>query len=123
LSFSETIKHHFHLIFRLPSFPIANIIVALTSMRMGFSVEDGDVEKAVSLLGNVPILFIAGGADVRMPPALAERLASRATNPAKQVLVVPGAGHGQAFARDRETYLRTVFDFLDRTVKGKGKAA
>jgi alpha-beta hydrolase superfamily lysophospholipase len=117
LSFSETIRHHFHLIFRLPAFPIADLIVRLTSLRMGFRLEDGDVENAVSKLDTVPILFIAGGADVRMPPALAERLASRATNPGKQLLIVPGAGHGQAFARDRETYLRTTFDFLERNVK------
>jgi len=119
LSFSETIKDHFHLIFRLPSFPIANMIVVLTAWRMGFRVEDGDVERAVASLGDVPILFIAGGADVRMPPKLAEQLASRASSPAKQLLVVPGAGHGQAFAHDRETYVRETFDFLERTVKQK----
>ena len=114
LSFSETIKHHFHLVFRLPSFPVANFIIGLTSWRMGFRAEDGDVEASVAELKNVPILFIAGGADVRMPPELAKRLASRAPNSGNQILVVPGAGHGQAFAHDRETYLRTVFEFLDR---------
>jgi pimeloyl-ACP methyl ester carboxylesterase len=114
LSFSETIKHHFRLIFRLPSLPIADSVIALTSWRMGFRTEDGDVEAAVAELKDVPILFIAGGADERMPPALAEQLASRAPHPGEQLLVVPGAGHGQAFAHDRETYLRTVFEFLER---------
>lgn len=112
LSFSETIKHHFTLIFRLPSFPIANIIIGVTRWRMGFHAGDGDVEAAVAQ-EDVPILFIAGGADVRMPPELAKRLASRAANPATKLLVVPGAGHGQAFAQDRETYLRTAFDFIE----------
>ena len=125
LSFSETIRHHFHLIFRLPSFPIADLIIQLTSWRMGFRPEDGDVEKAVTALGDVPILFIAGSADARMPPALAERLASRASSPAKKLLVVPGAGHGQAFSRDREAYLKTAFEFIDQAIDGKqadGKA-
>ena len=117
LSFSETIKHHFKLFFRLPSFPIANMVIALTAWRMRFRAEDGDVEAAVASLANVPILFIAGSADARMPPELAQRLASRASNPAKQILIVPGAGHGQAFARDRDTYLHTAFEFLDRAVK------
>ena len=116
LSFSETIKHHFELIFHLPSFPIADMIIGLTSWRMGFRVDDGDVESAVAGLKDVPILFIAGGADVRMPPELAKRLASRSPDSGSEVLVVPGAGHGQAFAHDRETYLRTAFDFLERTV-------
>lgn len=117
LSFSETIKHHFKLVFHLPSFPIANMIVGLTRWRMGFRDQDGDVEAAVAGLHDVPILFIAGGADVRMPPELAQRLASRASSPAKELLVVPGAAHGQAFSHDRETYLRTVFGFLNRTVE------
>ena len=117
LSFSETIKHHFKLVFHLPSFPIANMIIGLTCWRMGFSAQDGDVEASVAALHDIPILFIAGGADVRMPPELAKRLASRASSPAKELLVVPGAAHGQAFAHDRETYLRTVFGFLDRTVQ------
>jgi pimeloyl-ACP methyl ester carboxylesterase len=117
LSFSETIKHHFKLVFHVPSFPVANMIIALTSWRMGFSAQDGDVEAAVAALPEVPILFIAGGADARMPPELAQRLASRASNPGNQVLVVPGAGHGQAFAYDREVYLRTTFDFLGRAKK------
>jgi pimeloyl-ACP methyl ester carboxylesterase len=117
LSFSETIKHHFRLVFRLPSFPIANMIIWLTGWRMGFETQDGDVEAAVAALHDVPILFIAGGKDERMPPELAQRLASRATSPAKQLLVVPGAGHGQAFSRDRDRYLQTVFDFLDQTAR------
>lgn len=117
LSFSETIKHHFKLFFHLPSFPIANMVIALTTWRMGISVKDGDVEAAVAALPQVPILFIAGGADVRMPPELAKRLASRSPNPETQVFVSPGAGHGQAFAHDRETYLQTTFGFLDRTAR------
>jgi len=121
LSFSETIKHHFRLVFHLPSFPVANMIVWLTRWRMGFGAQDGDVEAAVASLHDVPILFIAGGADVRMPPELAERLASRASSPAKELLVVPGAAHGQAFSHDRETYLRAVFGFLERTVQASRK--
>jgi alpha-beta hydrolase superfamily lysophospholipase len=111
LSFRETIAHHVGLFFRLPAFPIANLIVAITEWRAGFDANDGDVEAAVRKI-DLPILFIAGGADRRMPPALAERLMAASRNPVKKLLVVPGAGHGEAFARDRETYLSSVFDFL-----------
>jgi alpha-beta hydrolase superfamily lysophospholipase len=116
LSFNETIRHHFKLVFHLPSFPIADMVIWLTRWRMDFQADDGDVEAAVAALHDVPVLFIAGGADARMPPELARRLASRATSPAKQLMVVPGAGHGQAFLHDRDNYLQTVFGFLDRAV-------
>src|SRR5215510_4838163 len=73
LSFRETIAHHVNLFFRLPSFPFANLIVAITEWRAGFDADDGDVEAAVREI-NLPILYIAGGADRRMPPELAKRL-------------------------------------------------
>jgi pimeloyl-ACP methyl ester carboxylesterase len=114
LSFRETIAHHVSLFFRLPAFPFANLIVAITEWRAGFDADDGDVEAAVREI-DVPILFIAGGADRRMPPALARRLMDASRNPLKELLVIPDAGHGEAFSRDRSTYLNSVYRFLDRT--------
>jgi pimeloyl-ACP methyl ester carboxylesterase len=111
LSFRETVSHHLNLLFRLPSFPIANLIVAITGYRAGFDPADGDVEAAVRQL-HVPILFIAGSADRRMPPALAERMYRASPSPTKQILVVPGATHGEAFATDRQTYLKAIYDFF-----------
>ena len=111
LSFRDTIAHHLTLLFRLPAFPIANLIVAITRYRLGLDPEDGNVEAAVRVL-DTPILFIAGGADRRMPPALAERMFREARNPLKQILVIPNARHGEAFATDRTRYLNSVYSFL-----------
>jgi pimeloyl-ACP methyl ester carboxylesterase len=113
LSFRDTIAHHLTLVFRLPPFPIANLIVALTAFRVGFNPDDGDVEAAIRQL-NIPILFIAGTADRRMPPALAEQMFKKSPNPDKELLMIPGATHGEAFSRDRETYLNSVYRFLGK---------
>lgn len=113
LSFRDTISHHLRLFFRLPSFPIANLITAIAGFRAGFNPDEGDVEAAIRHL-DIPILFIAGGADRRMPPALAERMMSASRNPLKELLVVPAAGHGEAFRTDRTTYLNSVYKFLDK---------
>jgi pimeloyl-ACP methyl ester carboxylesterase len=113
LSFRETIAHHLGLYFKLPAFPIANLIVGTTALRMGFDADDGDVEQAVKDI-DAPILFIAGSNDRRMPPELAERLLNAAKNPKKKLVVVPGAKHGDAFSTDRELYLKSVYDFLGK---------
>jgi pimeloyl-ACP methyl ester carboxylesterase len=116
LSFRDTISHHVGLFFHLPSFPIANLIVAVTGMRMQMNPDDGDVEAAVESLGNVPMLFIAGGRDRRMPPKLAERLRSASKNPKSELLLVPEATHGEAYSTDKTLYLNTVFGFLSRAL-------
>lgn len=117
LSFRETVAHHLGLYFRLPAFPIANLIVATTAFRMGLNPDAGDVEQAVKDIDS-PILFIAGSDDKRMPPALARRLLDAAKNPAKNLVIVPNARHGEAFSTNKELYLKSVYEFLAQ-VPGK----
>jgi len=112
-SFRETIEHHVRLLFHIPSFPIANMIVWITGVRMHMDPDSGNVEQAIHEFGNVPVLFIAGGADRRMPPGVAKRLFDANQSPLKQLLVIPGASHGEAFAVDQEKYLNAVFAFFD----------
>jgi fermentation-respiration switch protein FrsA (DUF1100 family) len=116
LSFRETVAHHLNLLFRLPSFPLANIIVGITGFRTGMNPDDGDVEAAVKSIPEVPILFIAGGNDRRMPPALAQRLRNASSNPLSDMLLVPGAPHGEAYNVNRILYVNTVFAFLGRAL-------
>ena len=112
LSFEETIAHHVGLIFRLPAFPVANLLIFLTRTRMGFDLEDGNVERAVGALPEVPMLFIGGSEDRRMPPDRAQRLHRASRNPLSRVLIVDDAGHGRAFSQAPKLYLDTVFSFL-----------
>ena len=112
LSFEETVSHHIRLIFGLPAFPVATLLIFLTRMRVGFDLEEGDVERAVEDLPLVPMLFIAGSEDRRMPPDRARRLYRASANPWSDVLVIEGAGHGQAFSQAPELYLDAVFSFL-----------
>jgi len=119
-SFRETIEHHVRLLFRIPSFPVANMIVWLTGVRMHMDPDSGNVEAAVRKFGNVPVLFIAGGADRRMPPGVAKRLYEADQSPLKKLIVVPGAGHGEAFSTNRQQYLDAVFTFLE-SVRGQTK--
>ena len=109
LSLRDTVAHHLKLYFHIPRFPVANLIVFITGLRMHMDPDDGDVESALKHSGNVPILFIAGGADRRMPPDVARKLFDAAGSPLKRMVVIPGAGHGEAFSVARKEYLEAVF--------------
>ena len=80
---------------------------------MHFDPDDGDVEAAVHSM-KTPLLFIAGGRDRRMPPALAEKMFKESPSGVKELLIIPAARHGEAFATDRTTYLNSVYRFLER---------
>jgi alpha-beta hydrolase superfamily lysophospholipase len=111
LSLRDTVAHHLKLYFHLPSFPVAKLIVWITALRVHVDPDAGDVEAALKADRKTPVLFIAGSADRRMPPEVAKRLFDAAQG-FKRLVVIPGAGHGQAFATDRKQYLDTVFGFF-----------
>lgn len=120
LSIEETVGHHLTLLTGLPAFPVADLIVAITAYRMEFEPGDGDVEAAVRARPNLPIQFIAGGADVRMPPEIARRLRAASVDPRSALVEVPDAAHGRAFETAPDVYLSTVFAFLDRVFPRAG---
>ena len=111
LSVEETVSHHPGLIFHLPAFPVATLLIFLTRTRMGFELDDGNVERAVGKLPEVRMLFIVGGEDRWMPPDRAQRLYMASANPLSDVLIIEGAGHGRVFSRAPKLYLDAVFTF------------
>lgn len=67
---------------------------------------------AVSALGGRPLLLVAGGADSETPPREVRALYAAARDRYGQTLIVPGAGHLQAFARASGTYMSRVMEIL-----------
>jgi fermentation-respiration switch protein FrsA (DUF1100 family) len=94
--------------------PLARKLAAFSSSqakrRAGYSFEEASsidqIRKA-----RVPILFIHGAEDTFVPTRMVYALYE--TCPAeKDILVVQGAGHGQSYTTDPETYERRVAAFL-----------
>lgn len=111
LSLEHTIAHHLSLA-GIPRIPFAPTLTWMTALRLGFQPGDFDVRSAVGRI-RVPILFIGGSADVRMPvETVLEPLAAASTSPLSRKLVVDGASHGHAYLTDPEAYVAAVDDFL-----------
>jgi fermentation-respiration switch protein FrsA (DUF1100 family) len=112
LSFDDTIVHHAKTWLGLPKFPIVDELILFTKWRTGFSSEDFDLRRAVQKIGDRPILFIAGGADTRMPPEIAQALYSASPSTHKSIKIIENASHGKAFEKDPKAYTNAVLDFL-----------
>ena len=111
-SLRATVEHHWKLFFHLPSFPIADEVAYWIAWRGGFRPSDFDLVKAVTRIGNRPILFIALQDDRRMPPSIARTLYAHAASPQKALIVLPGHRHGEGFNQAREQYEAAVRQFL-----------
>lgn len=111
-SLDETAAHHAWLLYRIPRFPVVPVVLALFGLRTGVSAAKVDAYGAAAALGDIPALFVAGGADPRMPPEHVQRLVD-AKPGENEFLIVPGADHGHVYGTDSSTYMREVARLLE----------
>ena len=84
---------------------------SLDDSRGSDEVRCGNTESKIARVAQ-PKLFVAAAQDDVAPPAHARRLFDLARSP-KELLVVPGAGHNDAYVVGGEKYLAVWRRFLD----------
>ena len=97
-------------LFNVSQFPILYTASAISKFRAGYSFQEASALEQVKKT-KIPILFIHGSEDnfvnTNMVYSLYEACPTR-----KDLLVVEGAGHGQALYLDPDTYFDKVFGFI-----------
>jgi fermentation-respiration switch protein FrsA (DUF1100 family) len=74
--------------------------------------------RALSQLGDRPVLLIYGTSDAFVPRAQFEALQKAgANNPSLQSWVVPDAEHVRAYKKNPDEYMRRVLAFFDRYLR------
>jgi uncharacterized protein len=74
-------------------------------------VGDDDAIDAVKKI-ECPILFTGGELDKVVPPSDARELFEASDNPLDEILIVPGAGHSQAYLTSPQTYIARLEQFF-----------
>ncbi len=81
-----------------------------------------DVEAAapINIISNVtvPTLFITGSEDTVSTPEMTQALYEACGAETKDIVIVDGAGHGQAASVDSASYATTIFEFLEDSSTG-----
>lgn len=100
----------------LPQWPLAPVLTYITAWRMGVAPSDFDIERAVRRLA-VPVLFIGGSRDRRMPVATTlEPLYQAARHSAKRRLIIEGAAHGEAYLVAPQRYVEAIDGFIQEAL-------
>lgn len=101
-----------HRTYHMPAFPIMQIADRMTRKTAGYGLNECNAREEVKKAG-VPILFIHGEADTFVPCRMARELYEACRSP-KELLVIPGAGHAEAYYKDTAGYEGAVRAFLRR---------
>ncbi len=104
--FSDEAKY----LFNVSQFPILYTASAISKLRAGYSFQEASALEQVKKT-KIPILFIHGSEDNFVNTNMVYRLYD-ACPTQKDLMVVEGAGHGQALYLDPETYFNKVFGFI-----------
>ena len=106
--FSHILKRDYH----IPKFPVMNITEKMTRKTAGYGYNDVStlVETAKT---KVPILFIHGDKDDFVPTWMSEKN-YEACGSEKELLIIKGADHAEAYYVGREAYENAVKKYMDK---------
>ena len=108
--FSHIIKNRMH----LPEFPLLNVFSLYCKIFAGFDIKACDTRECLAKW-NKPIAMIHGGRDDFVPTEMSRQNLEVAAGD-KDLLIIPDARHGTAFLHDKETVLRFLDNFLEKTL-------
>ncbi|MFZ2484244.1 MAG: alpha/beta hydrolase [Streptococcus parauberis] len=94
----------------LPAFPILYEVSAISKVRAGFTYGEASAVKQLEK-NKLPVLFIHGSKDDFVPTNMVYDL-YKATRGPKELLIINGAKHAQAYETDMKKYKEGVSNFL-----------
>lgn len=98
-------------LFGLPTFPVLNAAEFVGNIRAGYTFSEASSIEQVKE-ADVPMLFIHGSEDNFVMTDMVYEV-YEACPTTKDLLVIEGAGHGEAYQMDPDLYFGTVFEFIE----------
>lgn len=114
-SAEDVLSYQLKRMYHLPSFPILQATSLMTHIRAGYSFSEASALEQVKKTDK-PILFIHGEDDTFVPVEMVYEL-YEAANGDKELLIVQGAEHANAYDADPVLYEETVTNFLNQYVE------
>lgn len=107
----EAIKFQFRKV-KIPFWPLYDLIRVKVKRKYKFDFNNISPEDAI-VNSDIPVLFIHGDNDKVVPTWMGEALYNEKNGEMDRLYLVQGAGHMEAYSKDREKYKQVVKEFLD----------
>lgn len=106
------LTHQMKYLYNLPAFPIMEVTSGITKLRAGYTF--GEASAVDSVMKNkLPLFIIHGDQDELVPTEMANEIFEASTSE-KEIWIVPGAGHTEAYTVAEEEYQKRLKAFLDK---------
>lgn len=96
-----------------PLFPTYALVRLGGKLFGGFDIEQASAAEAMKQC-DIPVLFIHGEKDHFVPCEMSRENYKHCRSSEREILTVPGAGHGMSYMVDTEAYTHTVSAFLKK---------
>lgn len=106
--FSHVLKTQYH----MPAFPVLYLSDRMVREKAGYSLAQCNAREEVGK-SRVPILFIHGDADNFVPTRMCRELYDSCKGD-KDILIISGAGHAEAFYKDQASYEEKLTGFFQK---------
>ncbi|GIP23652.1 alpha/beta hydrolase [Paenibacillus sp. J22TS3] len=112
---TELIRHQMTVLNKVPAFPFMPLIDQQLERKAGFRLAQVSPIKAVRS-SSLPVLFIHGSEDTYVPTHMSEDMYAVKPGP-KDLLIVRGAVHANAYGVDPKGYTEKVQHFIDEVLR------
>jgi len=110
----EELSYQMKRIFHLPSFPFISATSLLTQIKAGYNFSEASALNQVAK-NKTPMLFVHGTLDTVVPAEMVRHLYETCQTE-KEIHLVEGAGHAQAFSVNETAYETTVANFVGKYI-------
>ncbi|MGD6965890.1 alpha/beta hydrolase [Rossellomorea vietnamensis] len=110
-SVEEELAHQLKYLYNLPAFPLMEITSVVTNIRAGYTFSEASAVEQVKK-NDLPLFIIHGDQDELVPTEMANVLYEEASGE-KELWIVPGAGHTEAYTVAEEEYQKRLKAFLE----------
>lgn len=107
----EVFQSVLHTMYHLPAFPLMNISDRMARRKAGYGLNECNAKQEVAH-SQTPTLFIHGERDTFVPCAMVHEL-YQACAAEKELLIIPGASHAEAYYKDTAACEQAIRQWID----------